>query len=316
MVLCFLAQRAQGQNLLLEAQNKQERKLFAVEPANPQPSFEYKFVSWSSSFLTRLTKKQTGDNTTLAKLAGEWAEPDETKVRYSLGIKIAMPIGAEAESRRLYSYLIASSSGIFVEDLNQRLPILKMFSSGLNISVDLMSPFEKQPPPAPQTTFSYVLEDKKSGQDMKLVPLVVYRAAEAPKPTAPSSLPTWKFKGQLKPSFSSGPGLAIALHEATGFYQLEKSLIGGSTFQQKLSIPVPNNRITTTFVGSKAQMTEINPIYFQKGRTLTFQYFHVEKKNNIIFAKNFHRGKIELVTTFHNPFSALKSATLGYTSQI
>ncbi len=315
-VLSLTSNLALSESLILDVKNSSERKLVALEPANPQPSFEYKFLSWGSGFMTRLTRKQTSDSPTLAKLANDWAEPNEGQVRYSLGIKMTMPKEPSKDSRQLYSYLLSSSSGLMVEDLNQRLPILRMFSSGLNLSVDLMNPFGEETLPVTQTTFSYVLEDKKGSQDLMLVPLVVYRAPEAPKASSPSSLPTWKFKGLLKPSFGSGPGLTIALNEATGFYQLEKSLVGGTTFNQKLSIPIPQNRITTTFVGSKAQMTEINPIYFQSGRTLKFQYFHIEKKNSVIFAKNFNGGKVEFVTTYTNQFSSLKSATLGYTSQI
>jgi len=314
--LSFTSNGALSESLILDVKNANERKLVALEPANPQPSFEYKFISWGSSFMTRLTRKQTGDSPTLAKLANDWAEPNEGQVRYSLGIQMTMPLEPTKDSRRLYSYLLGSSSGLIVEDLNQRLPILRMFSSGLNLSVDLMNPFGEETLPVTQTTFSYVLDDKKGSQDLTLVPLVVYRAPETPKTSTPSSLPTWKFKGLLKPSFGSGPGLTIALNEVTGFYQLEKSLVGGTTFNQKLSIPIPQNRITTTFVGSKAQMTETNPIYFQSGRTLKFQHYHIEKKNNVIFAKNFEYGKIEFVTTYTNQFSSLKSATLGYTSQI
>jgi len=314
--LSFSSHRALSQSLTLDVKNNSERKLVAIEPANPQPSFEYKFRSWGSGFLTRLTRKQTGDSPTLAKLANDWAEPNESQVRYSLGIKMVMPHEPSKDSRQLYSYLLSSSSGLMVEDLNQKLPILKMFSSGLNLSVDLMNPFGDETLPATQTTFSYVLEDKKGGQGLILVPLVVSRVPEVPKASNPSSLPTWKFKGLLKPSFGSGPGLTIVLNEVTGFYQLEKSLVGGTTFNQKLSIPIPQNRITTTFTANKAQMTEIDPFYFQSGRSLKFQYFHIEKKNNVIFAKNFNGGKIEFVTTYTNQFSSLKSATLGYTCQI
>ncbi len=315
-VLAFSSHPALSQSITLDVKNNIERKLVAIEPANPQPSFEYKFMSWGSGFMVRLTRKQTGDSPTLARLSNAWSEPNEAQVRYSLGIKMAMPLEPSKDSRQLYSYLLSSSSGLLVEDLNQRLPILKVFSSGLNLSVDLMNPFGDETAPATQTTFSYVLDDKKGGQDLILVPLVVQRAPETPKTSSPSSLPTWKFKGSLKPSFSSGPGLTIVLNEVTGFYQLEKSLVGGTTFNQKISIPIPQNRISTNFIANKAQMTEIDPIYFQSGRSLKFQYFHIEKKNNVIFAKNFHGGKIEFVTTYTNQFSSLKSATMGYTSQI
>jgi hypothetical protein len=317
-LLSLTSGHAWAQNLLLDVDKNSERKLISVEPANPQPSFEYKFVSWGSGFLVRLTRKQDGGSPTLAHLAQEWSDPDERKVSYSLGIQMTMPNSPEKDSRRLYSYLLNSSSGLIVDDLNQRLPILKMFSSGLNLSIDLMNPFEGEPTPVPETTFSYVLEDRKDGKDPTLVPLVVPRAP-ATKPTVaevPSALPTWKFKGQLKPSFGAGPGLTITMNEVTGFYQIEKSLVGGSTFNQRLSIPIPGNRISTTFVANKAQMTETNPFYLQKGRSIKFQYFHIEKKNNVILAKDYKSGRVELVTTYQNQFSKFKSATLGYTGQI
>lgn len=309
---------ALAQNLQLDVNADLDRKPITVEPANPQPSFEYKFVSWGSGFMARLTAKQTGDSPTLAHLAQEWADPDERKVSYSLGVRMAMPEATAKDSRRLYSYLLNSSSGLMLEDLNQRLPILKMFSSGLNLSIDLMSPFEGESPKAAETTFSYVLENGKDGKDLNLVPLVVY-PVDPPSPlvpVVPSALPTWKFKGQLKPSFGAGPGLSITMNESTGFYHIEKSLIGGSTFNQRLSVPIPGNRISTTFTANKAQVTETNPFYLQKGRSIRFQYFHIEKKNNIILAKAFKSGRVELVTTYQNQISTLKSATLGYTGQI
>jgi hypothetical protein len=265
----------------------------------------------------------------LYNLAKKWAEPDERTLRYSIGIRRELPPTEKVDSREIYRHLLSVSSGLIVDDLNKQLPVLRMFSSCLKLSLDLASPFEEKKE-EPKSDFFYTLDknqieknqtekNQKSDEPLRLIPVMRVPASSTNRPIEESHssvLPTWKFQGTLKPSFSQGPGATLYMTEATGFYQIEKSTNQSTPMLQKVSIPLPGTRITTKFVGKRPETTEHNPIYLQKGRFVQVQYVHGNQHTNIILTKNMGPAKLELTTNFKPRFKSVATTTLGYAVQI
>ena len=340
VVIGFIfSEAAYSENLDLNIHVNDSTHLIAKEPTNPQPSFESKFSSWGRGFSVRLSNSQNGNNLVLYNLAKKWAEPDERTLRYSIGIKRELPPTEKVDSREIYRHLLSVGSGLIVDDLNKQLPVLRMFSSGLKLSLDLASPFEEKKE-EPKSDFFYTLEksqiekgqiekgqiensqierNQKADEPLRLISVIRVPASPTNRPIEESHssiLPTWKFQGTLKPSFSQGPGASLYLTEATGFYQIEKSTNQSTPVLQKVSIPLPGTRITTKFVGKRPETTEHNPIYLQKGRFVQVQYVHGNQHTNIILTKNMGPAKIELTTNLNPRFKSVATTTLGYAVQI
>lgn len=310
---------AYSENIDLNVGSHVPTQIIAKEPLNPQPSFETKFSTWGRGFAVRLSNSQNDKNLVLYHLAKKWAEPDERTLRYSIGIRRELPPMEKVDSREIYRHLLAVSSSLVVDDLNKQIPILRMFSSGLKLSLDLSSPFQEKPE-EPRTDFFYTLEkNQKSDEPLRLISVVHVPEAPSSKPIEQSHsavLPTWKFQGSLKPSFSGGPGASIYLTEATGFYQIERSTNKAVPMSQKVSIPLPGTRVTTKFTGKKPELTEHNPIYLEKGRYVQVQYFHTNQHTNLILTKNIGAAKIELTTNFAPRLKSVATTTLGYSTPI
>lgn len=314
----IISQTIQASDLIISSDNLSKNHLRAANLANPQPGLEEKFKTWSTKFTSRLTERQNPENSKLIILAREYAEPSDHQVRYYLGVTMSLPSSKSVNSQLIYHHMMLQSSGILIEDLNKALPILKMFSSGLQISFDLSNPLDSFSE-APKPELHYKLALNSNGGKSELIPIVTYPQIQVQKSveTKTSSLmPTWRFKGELKPTFASGPGLNINLYEATGFYQIEKGIVGRKNFVQKFSLPIPDSRITTTFQGKKPEITENNPVKISDDYAAKFQYYHQSHSLNLIFNKTFGLSKTELTIRTKSKSLGLYSAIISFSSQI
>lgn len=317
LAAALLSHSGLANDLLISTENSKTSSTTISLLSNPQPGLEEKFLKWSKSFTQRLTAKQNVHDTKLIALATDFSEPSESRIRYSIGITMSLPQTNQIDSGRIYQHLMLQSSGIFIEDLNKSLPILKVFSSGLQLSFDLSDPFGSLSEPQ-KPELHYSLAVNPSDGKTHLVPNLIYpqTTPSTIESKTSSMMPAWKFRGNLKPTFGAGPGINFSIHEVTGIYQFEKSLGSGKSLTQKISIPIPGSRITTTFKGVKAELTENNPVDLGFGRSAKFQFFYQTASLKLILEKALVRSKIELSSTIGVRSGRLDSMVLAYNNQI